>query len=181
MAEKGPVTKLKEELQTAQAELEETKSILLRKAAEFDNARKRWQKDRQELCKLAQAEVLADFCEVWDNFERALAASADGPETSLESYRRGLELIFSQFRSTLEKWGMSQFSIQGSEFDPSRAEAVGHVENSDAEPGQVVEELKKGYMLGDKVLRPAQVIVAAQAREGKESKSGDLESDDSCL
>ncbi len=165
MVKIGPVTKLKQQLLETQEELEQTKSLLLRKAAEFDNARKRWQRDSVYLRFSAQAEVLIGMCEMWDNFERALEITHDGKEEAFESYRKGVELIYSQFTDTLLNYGLKQYSCLGQEFDPARAEAVGHRDSDEAAHGKVIEELKKGFLLGEQVLRPAQVIVARQVKE----------------
>lgn len=164
MTTKGPVAKLKEELAQTKAELAEVRSLALRTAADFDNARKRWQRDSQEFELQVAAGILKNFCEVWDNFERALKINDTG-DANFESYRKGVELIFTQFRDMLSKQGVKQYSMLGSEFDPKRAEAVGHLETNEVEHGKVIEELKKGFMLGERVLRPAQVIVARQVKE----------------
>jgi molecular chaperone GrpE len=142
---------------------------MLREAAEFDNARKRWQREREELWGQAQAEVLIEMCEVWDNFERALQTN-QGNEKSFEAFRKGVELIFAQFADALAKHDLNQYSCLGEEFDPGKAEAVGYLETKDVEHGRVVEELKKGFMLADRVLRPAQVIVARQIKELEEKE-----------
>ena len=117
----------------------------------------------------AQAEALRDLCEVWDNFERALEVKTNDNEKTFDAYRKGVELIFSEFRSALSRRGVHPYSLLGEDFDPSKAEAAGHVETSQARPGQVIEELKKGFMFGDRILRPAQVIVAREAEESKAS------------
>jgi len=167
MVKQGPVSKLKEELRRKEAEVAEFRSLALRAAAELDNARKRWERERAEFRLQAQAEVLRDLCEVWDNFERALALEAGDGGQTLAAYRRGVELIFNQFRETLAKHGLKQYSCVGDGFDPLKAEAVGHQETTQVEPGKVVEELKKGFMLGERVIRPAQVIVAKEVKKQK--------------
>ncbi|MBN2378299.1 nucleotide exchange factor GrpE [candidate division WOR-3 bacterium] len=166
MVKKGPVTKIKEELLAKEAELDEIKTLMLRKAAEFDNARKRWERERNVLVRQASAEVLRDMVEVWDNFERALETAVEDKNT-FESYKRGVELIFSQFQDALVRHGLNQYSCLGKEFNPALAEALGHFETDQAEPGKVVDELKKGFMLGDGVLRPAQVIVAKEIKKNQ--------------
>lgn len=178
MTKRGPVTKLKEQLSHKEAEVAEIKSLMLHKAAEFDNARKRWQREREELRPLIKAEVLRDLCEVWDNFERALRVETDEVEKTFEAYRKGVELIFAQFSRALAEHGFKQYSCLGEEFDPVRAEAVGYVERPGIEYGQIVEELKKGFMLSGRVLRPAQVIVAREVKEldsKEETKASDTE------
>lgn len=172
MLNKGPVTKLKEELRAKEEELAEMRSLALRTAAEFDNARKRWIREADEIRNHASSKLIQDFIEIWDNFERALSPGnhADS-EVTYESYRRGVELIFDQFKNTLTRHGLESYSVLGEDFDPSKAEAIGYVETPDARPGEVVEELKKGFTLAKRVLRPAQVMVAREVKKSQESES----------
>ncbi|MBD3285994.1 nucleotide exchange factor GrpE [candidate division WOR-3 bacterium] len=161
MVKKGPVSKLAEELKEKEAEVQELKGLMLRKAAEFDNARKRWEKERESVKRYVTAVVVEDLLEVWDNFERALEVEYDG---TVESFKKGIEIIFSQFRQALARHEVERYSCLGEDFDPARAEALGYSETSDESPGKVVKELKKGFMLGQTVLRPAQVIVSKESK-----------------
>jgi molecular chaperone GrpE len=174
MLNKGPVTKLKDELRVKEKELAEMRSLALRTAAEFDNARKRWTRESEEIRNYASSRLIKDFIEIWDNFERALSSGNHGEnEVTFESYRRGVELIFDQFKKTLMSHGLESYSMLGEDFDPARAEAIGYVESPDARPGEVIEELKKGFTLAKRVLRPAQVMVAREVKksQGPESDS----------
>jgi len=169
MIKKGPVSKLTEELEKKEAEVAEIKRLMLRKAAEYDNVRKRWEKEREVLRKRIAAEIVADMLDVWDNFERALGVEIN---QSVDAYKKGVDMIFSQFQVALEKHELKQYSCLGEEFNPARAEAAGFFKTSEAEPGTVIEELKKGFMLGETVLRPAQVIVAKEINK-KDSQGDD--------
>lgn len=131
---------------------------LLRTAADFDNYRKRMEREKRELSDHIRADVLKDMLPIVDNFERALAA---GTET--ESFGKGVELIYRQMLDFLKKRGVTPIEALGADFDPNFHQAVIH-ETSDAHrEGEVMEELQRGYMLGDRLLRPAMVKVAKAA------------------
>jgi molecular chaperone GrpE len=130
---------------------------LLRTAAEFDNYRKRIDRERREQADSAAASLLTEVLPVVDNLERALQAPA-GPESA--SYRAGVELIHRQLIDLLRKRGVTPIEALGADFDPRIHQAVSQ-ETSDAHrDGEVMEELQRGYMLGDRLLRPAMVKVA---------------------
>lgn len=132
---------------------------LLRTAADFDNYRKRMERERRELSDHIRADVLKDVLPIVDNFERALQAA--GTET--ESFGKGVELIYRQMLDFLKKRGVTPIQALGADFDPNFHQAVIH-ETSDAHrEGEVMEELQRGYMLGDRLLRPAMVKVAKTA------------------
>jgi molecular chaperone GrpE len=141
---------------TTQQRLKEEHELLLRTAADFDNFRKRTQKEKDDVRKFAVEALLKDFLPVADNFERALdaAASAD-PKSIVE----GVKLVQKLFEATLQRHGVTGFSAVGSAFDPNLHEALMQQE-SDAAPGTVVAEMAKGYRLRDRLVRPAAVVVA---------------------
>lgn len=130
---------------------------LLRKTAEFDNYRKRVERERREQTEWAAAEVLTDFLSVLDDFDRALAADAP-PEA--EAYRAGFELIRRQLAEVVRKRGATPIDTLGTDFDPHLHQAVAYEETAGAREGEVIGEFRKGYMLGDRLLRPALVKVA---------------------
>ena len=130
---------------------------LLRKTAEFDNYRKRIDKERREHSEWATADVLSDVLSVLDDFERALAADAP-PEA--QGYRAGVELIHRQLVELLRKRGVTVLETLGADFDPHLHQAVAYEESSGAREGEIIGELRKGYRLGDRLLRPALVRVA---------------------
>jgi molecular chaperone GrpE len=130
---------------------------LLRTAAEFDNYRKRQERERRDLSEFAAADVLKDLLPIIDNFDRALQAPAGGEP---DAFRKGIDLIHKQMLDLLRKRGVRPIEALGTIFDPNFHEAVIH-ETSDAHrEGEVMQELQRGYMLGERLLRPATVKVA---------------------
>jgi molecular chaperone GrpE len=132
---------------------------LLRTAAEFDNYRKRVERERRELADHMKADVLAEILPIVDNFERALQA----PASDEEPFRKGVELIHKQMIDFLRKRGVKPIEALGADFDPNFHQAVIHETSPSHREGEVIEELQRGYMLGDKLLRPAMVKVAKAA------------------
>jgi molecular chaperone GrpE len=130
---------------------------LLRKSAEFDNYRKRVEKERREQAEWAAADVLLDVLTVLDDFDRALSIEAPA---DAKSYLAGFELIHRQLGELLRKRGVTPIDTLGADFDPHWHQAVAYEESPGAREGEVVGELRKGYKLGDRLLRPAMVRVA---------------------
>jgi molecular chaperone GrpE len=130
---------------------------LLRSAAEFDNYRKRMDRERRELSEFAAADVLTDLLPILDNFERALQMPS-GPGS--ESLRKGIELIHKQMLDVVRKRGVKPVEALGTIFDPNFHQAVIHEESADHREGEVMQEMQRGYMLGERLLRPAMVKVA---------------------
>ena len=155
-AETGP-DKSADELAKLQRERDELHDRLLRKSAEFDNYRKRVEKERREQSEWAAADVLSDVLAVLDDFDRALAVEAP-PEA--RGYRTGLELIHRQLGELLRKRGVTALDTLGTEFDPHLHQAVAYEETPGAREGEVVGEMRRGYRLGERLLRPALVRVA---------------------
>jgi molecular chaperone GrpE len=131
---------------------------LLRKTAEFDNYRKRIDRERQSVAESAAADLLTDLLPLVDDLERALKAEA-GSEGA-EAYRRGVELIQKQLLELLRKRGVRPIEAVGADFDPNYHQAVAHEAAAGRRDGEVIEEFRRGYMLGDRLLRPAMVKVA---------------------
>ena len=131
---------------------------LLRKTAEFDNYRKRVERDRVQLADAAASDLLKELLPLVDNLERALKAEA-GPERA-DAYRRGVELIHQQLHDLLRKRGVRPIEALGSDFDPHFHQAVTYDKADGRRDGEVIEEFQRGYMLGDRLLRPAMVKVA---------------------
>lgn len=130
---------------------------LLRTAAEFDNYRKRVERERRDMSRMAAADVLLDVLRILDDLERALDAPAP-PEA--EQYRQGVELIHRQVLALLERHGVTAIDAVGTEFDPNVHEAVFAEQSADHPEGHVMAELQRGYRIGDRLLRPARVKVA---------------------
>lgn len=151
---------LRAELETTRREAAEARDRVLRTLADLDNYRKRTERERGEWRLRAQEQLLREILPVLDNFDRALAAEA-GPAGEA-GFRAGVELIHRDFLKALERVGVRPFSAVGELFDPARHEAVGRVERADVADHTVVEETLRGYLFHDRVLRPAQVIVAVE-------------------
>ena len=140
-----------------QRERDELKDLLLRKSAEFDNYRKRVERDRQASSESAAASMLEELLPLVDDLERALKAEAG---TSVDSYRRGVELIQSKLNEILRKRGVRPIEALGADFDPYYHQAVAYEHAEGRRDGEIIEEFRRGYMLGDRLLRPSMVKVA---------------------
>jgi molecular chaperone GrpE len=145
------------EMEKLKAERDDLYDRLLRKSAEFDNYRKRIEKVRREQAEWAAADVLTDVLSVLDDFDRAMSVDAP-PEAQV--YRTGVELIHRQLGEMLRKRGLVAVDTVGLDFDPHVHQAVAYEESPGAREGEVIGELRKGYRLGDRLLRPALVRVA---------------------
>jgi len=146
-------------LEELRREKDSLQDRLLRTAAEFDNYRKRVERERRDLADYMKADILAEILPIVDNFERALQA----PSSDIDSLRKGVELIHKQMHDFLRKRGVTPIEALGADFDPNFHQAVIHETSPFQREGEVIEELQRGYMLGDKLLRPAMVKVAKAA------------------
>ena len=131
---------------------------LLRKTAEFDNYRKRIERERQQVSEAAAANLLEELLPLVDDLERAL--KADPGSEGAEAYRRGVELIHRQLLEVLKKRGVRPVDSVGADFDPHFHQAVSHEPAQGRREGEIIEEFRRSYMLGDRLLRPAMVKVA---------------------
>jgi len=145
-------------LEEVRRERDALQDRLLRTAAEFDNYRKRMDKERRDLAEYTAGEAIRDLLPIIDNLERALQASAlDDP------LRKGVELIHKQMLEILRRRGVTPIEALGADFDPNVHEAVTQEESAQHRDGEVMEELQRGYKVGDRLLRPAMVKVATRA------------------
>jgi len=133
---------------------------LLRLTAEFDNFRKRAQRERQEAVQYANESLLARLVTVLDHFEMALAAIHQSSTGNLDSFRTGVQMIYSQLRQVLQEAGLEEVLALGQPFDPQVHEAVQQQESSDVPEDHVLSLVRKGYKLKSRLIRPAQVVVA---------------------
>lgn len=140
-----------------QREKDALQDRLLRTAAEFDNYRKRVDRERRELAEYTTAEVLKDLLPIVDNFERALQAPAT---SETDAFRKGIELIHKQMVELLKKRGITPIEALGTDFDPNFHQAVIHEVSAAHREGEVMAELQRGYLIGERLLRPAMVKVA---------------------
>ena len=153
--EKKGKDKKEEKKPDLKAEMDVLNDKYLRICAEYDNFRKRSQKEKDSLYGDVKAETLKKFLPVYDNLVRALAQSTED-----EAYRRGVEMIMNQFNVTMEKLGVTEIECLGKKFDPAFHNAVMHVEDEEKGENEIVEVFQKGFMMGDKVIRFAMVKVA---------------------
>ena len=130
---------------------------LLRKTAEFDNYRRRIERERRMQSDQAIEGLLLDLLLIVDDFDRAMTVEHGGASTS---YRKGIELIHSKLQTLLRKQGVTPMDVLGADFDPNRHQAVAHESSPDHRDGEVIEEMQRGYLMGDRLLRPAMVKVA---------------------
>ena len=151
-------------LEKAERQRDEYYDLLVRKTAEFDNFRKRTERERQTLADAAASGLITELLPLVDDLERALQADAGDEGTS--AYRRGVELIHRQLLDVLRKRGVKPIDALGADFDPYYHQAVSHEPAAGKRDGEVIEEFRRGYMLGDRLLRPAMVKVAKGQDEG---------------
>ncbi|MGD1147598.1 MAG: nucleotide exchange factor GrpE [Thermoanaerobaculaceae bacterium] len=145
-----------EEMATLQQEIARFKELYLRKLADFDNYRKRQEREMGEFRRYAKAELMRDCLPVVDNLERALAV----PGGDSSGLREGVELVLRQFKDVLARHGLSEVDPIGKPFDPTHHEAISRNEVPGVLEPTVVQVLQKGYVLGERLIRPALVIVA---------------------
>ena len=168
-----------EELERLAAEAREMRSLAQRKQAEFENYRRRIERERAETVKYAAAEVLKEILPVLDNLERAMEAAKSAPSGDEDQLREGVEIICKQFRDTLNKLGLREVDAEDAPFDPHVHEAVGRVETDEHPEGTVVRVLQKGYLFKDRLLRPSMVSVSLPT--GGRSSQEDHESEDEAV
>ena len=132
----------------------------LRGAAEFENYRRRTERERRELSEAAAADLIRDLLPIIDDFERALASSRDTGRAAQDPLHRGVELIYKQLLDAVRKRGAEPFESIGEDFDPAWHEAVAQEPAAGQRDGEITAELRRGYRIGSKLLRPAQVKVA---------------------
>lgn len=153
-------TQIKKENEDLKKENEKLKKEFARLYADFDNYRKRVAKENEEFKKLALEDFMKDITLVLENYERAILHKAISQDS--KEFLDGIELIFKKLKEILKKYGLEEYSCIGEEFDPAKAEAIASLETNDSPPNTVVDEIRKGYMLNGKVIKPALVTVTKQ-------------------
>jgi molecular chaperone GrpE len=153
-----PTEAVNDELTKAVEEREQLRDRLLRTTAEFDNYRKRVDRDRKDMTDRAAEAILTEILPIIDDLERALAAEDTGE--GADAYRRGVELIHRQLLDLLTRRGVTPIDTTGAGFDPHLHQAVSSEPSADHREGEIIEEFRRGYRLGDRLLRPAMVKVA---------------------
>lgn len=158
----------RERATSAEEEAGRLREALLRKAADFENLKRRTEREKTDYFKFALAETFRDLAGVVDNFDRALAHAGEAVAT--DDFRVGIEMISRQLADALKKYGLVEIAAQGLPFDPNVHEAVAREETDAVAPGTVLEVFQKGYLLNDRLLRPAMVkVAAARAASGGET------------
>jgi molecular chaperone GrpE len=157
LTEEGQIAALAAERDQLAAEKADLTDRLLRKQAEFENYRRRSERDRSEFLQCAGMEIIRDLIPVLDDFERAMKA-----ETSDKSYAKGIELIYQRLYDYLTRMGLEPIEAQGKPFDPNLHQAVDRKETDEAEDQTVLEEYQRGYNFKGKLLRPSMVKVAVK-------------------
>ena len=155
---KKRLSKKDREIERLKKEVEELRDKYLRQVAEFENFRKRKDREVEEFWKVANAELIKKLLPILDDMERSIESAKK--DKNFEALVQGIELVYKSFVKVLESEGVTQISAKGQEFDPEIHEALMQVESKDVAPNTVVEEHQKGYKLGEKILRPAKVIVS---------------------
>jgi molecular chaperone GrpE len=153
----GDLGELEEELGRIRKEADEARDRALRTLAEFDNYRKRNERERREAVEMGAAGVLRDLLEVADNFDRALEHAAGGAPPA---FVEGMQLIARGFHDILDRRGVKRLETTGQPFDPHFHEALASEPSEEMEPNRVLREVQSGYVMGDRVLRPAKVVVS---------------------
>lgn len=153
--QKKPKRAKNAELESLKSELEKSQDMLLRTAAEFDNFKKRTERERLTVAEFAKASFAKELLPIIDNAKRASDADSASPD-----YAKGLEMIVKQLISLPEKVAMTELAEVGKEFDPNYHEAVVHIEDETLAENSIAEILQQGYKIGDTVIRPAMVKVA---------------------
>lgn len=136
--------------------------------AEFEKYRKRERKELEEHELKAREEIMGDFLEVADNLERAITSWKDGDKKDVQSVLTGLDLVLRLFRSKLERWSVTVLDSKGKPFDPYVHHAVSRSPSANVMAGTVLREVQKGYWMGERLLRPASVVVASSPETSPE-------------
>ncbi len=155
------------ELRQQAAKAEEFYDRLQRQVAESDNLRKRLAKEKQDAIRYANEALIEQLLPTMDSFEMAITAVRNTDDNSFESLKTGIEMVHTQLKRTLEEVGVTEIDASGQAFNPSLHEAMSRKKTDDAEEGTVLEQIRKGYRLKDRLLRAASVVVAAPLEEAE--------------
>lgn len=165
-SEEEAVRKLEDEIDACKKEAGENLGKYLRKCADFENYKKRAEKEKAAISEFANEALIKEILPVLDNLERVIEHSKEGAaEEAVARLKEGAELTLKHLRDVLNKSGVEEIKADGVKFDPSRHEALGHEETDCLESGTVTKVVQRGYTLNERLLRPALVMVAAEPRE----------------
>ncbi|MGP8321116.1 MAG: nucleotide exchange factor GrpE [Methanosarcinaceae archaeon] len=146
-------------------EIAQLNDKIMRLGAEFDNFRKRSNREKEELRKFATENIMVNMLEVCDNFERALDSAKVADKDNIESVVDGIEMVLKQFISILEKEGIKKIECKGEDFNPHLHEAMMHIETNEHPDNTIIDIHKPGYMLHSRVIRPVMVTIAKKPED----------------
>jgi molecular chaperone GrpE len=169
------IAELEKQLLESRREKDDIHDRLLRKHADFENFRKRAEKEKREYQMFALSDFVYELLAILDNFERALSHADDQAGSD---YQKGVELIYRQLKDALEKKGLRAIDSVGRPFDPNFHEAITREERDDLPENTVLEEFQKGYFFREKLLRPAMVKVSYKPADGERNEVKEEASDD---
>lgn len=164
------IEELTERIEALEEERDELNDRVLRKAAEFENYRRRMDREKKRRHEAGMLEVIEPVLEVLDDFERSIDAAQElqdsqDAQKAYESLKGGVEMVFRKFRDTLENLGVEPIEAEGKPFDEELHEAMMRQPSDEAEPGTVLQEIRKGYRMDDRVIRHSRVVVATEPEE----------------
>jgi len=179
--QRNEVEVLEEKIDQLEEERDELNDRLLRKAAELENYRSRMEREKERRYEAGKRAVIESMLEVLDDFERSLEATrdledAEDAESAYESLKGGVEMVFRKFRNELQSLGVEPIEAESEPFDEQLHEAMMRQPSEAADPGTVLQEIRKGYTMGDRVIRHSRVVVAAEPEaddsSGEEAPDG---------
>jgi len=183
-ADKMTIELLSEELQSIKAEYEgsleklgEAEDKSLRMQAEFENFRRRTLKEKQDTFKYGNQNLVKDLLSSVDNLDRAIAHGEESGDGDFQSLLKGVELVRREVMGALAKHGVEVIEAEGAVFDPAVHEAMAHIESAEVAPNTVLQVLQSGFLLRDRMLRPARVVVAKAVEEEKQSETAESEAE----
>ena len=153
-----------DELKQRAAKADESWERLLRTTADFDNYKKRAAREKQDAIKFANENLIGKLIPVLDALDMALAAIQNAPGEATPSLQAGINMVYQQLKSVLSEAGLEEINAAGKPFDPNLHEAVAQKETTEVPEDHVAEQMRKGYKLRDRLLRPASVVVAKQPK-----------------
>ena len=164
------IEELTEKVEALEEERDELNDRVLRKAAEFENYRRRMDREKKRRHEAGMLEVIEPVLEVLDDFERSIDAAEElqdsqDAQKAYESLKGGVEMVFRKFRDTLENLGVEPIEAEGKPFDEELHEAMMRQPSEEAEPGTVLQEIRKGYRMDDRVIRHSRVVVATEPED----------------
>ena len=168
------VERLRKEVEELKEERDELNDRMLRKAADLENLRRRMDREKKRRHEAGKVTVLESMLEVLDDFERSLEAArdlenAEDPAAAYESLKGGVEMVFRKFQDQLQSLGVEPIEAEGAPFDEQLHEAMMRQPSDEVEPGTVLQEIRKGYTMGDRVLRHSRVVVAADPSDNTDA------------